>query len=154
MGSRLWLRPVAVRGHGLLAVATAGTRPRPWAPGCGYGRQPCVAMGCSCGYATVRGHGLQPQRQGGIRGCSPTLHLCGAESWAVAVGAMAVRAVSPVFAAGSVGLCAAVVTGVRLLCPSACLLGVTVSRVVSGGDLHSMWDSHPSSESFAESYYY
>ena len=35
-----------VRGHGLLAVAVAGSRAWPWAPGCGYSRQPCVAMGC------------------------------------------------------------------------------------------------------------
>ena len=97
-----------VRGHGLLAAATActrewlwavslcrsGRRSRPWAPGFGYGQQPCAAMGCgcagptgrSCGYATVRGHGLQLcvtmgfSRSGGEAsvGCSRMLHLCGA----------------------------------------------------------------------------
>ena len=46
MGSWLWLRPAAVRDDGLLAVAVAGSRAWPWAPGCGYSRQPCVAMGC------------------------------------------------------------------------------------------------------------
>ena len=35
-----------VRGHGLLAVASAGSRAWPWAPGCGYSRQLSVAMGC------------------------------------------------------------------------------------------------------------
>ena len=82
MGSWLWLQPAAVRGHGLrlcigvvavrdhglLAVAMFGNRSWPWAsavrcpqaaaggkdgsrarpcaPGCGYSRQLCVAMGC------------------------------------------------------------------------------------------------------------
>ena len=49
-----------VRGHGFLAVATAGSCAWPWAaalyrggrcvwpwaPGCGFSRQLCVAMGC------------------------------------------------------------------------------------------------------------
>ena len=72
MGSWLWLQPAAmrgyglrlcigvaaVRGHGPLAVATAGRRARPWAAAAAARRHPWAAHAarrCTC---AVHGNGL------------------------------------------------------------------------------------------------
>ena len=93
MGSWLWLQPAAVRGyglrlcigvaavrgHGLLAVATAGSRARPWAAAAAAGRHPwAAALCCTCAGHDCAGHDHEPRPCGGEGGI-----MCGGHDWQV-----------------------------------------------------------------------